>query len=522
MAEIEHPKDLILKKLIRDPRGSGDLPLIQSKAIINYDSFITVYSLPNPPTTCMSSGTLVNFDIEPNTFQMAEQIAVKLNITCSSAAVTMVPSPWWFRTIKLRSNKGAGEYLKWWYPDEMGWYLSLMEKNMRDFFEREGMIRFIEGKEELMLCYPHPLNVGESRDVYIPLSASFLDMNSIHNQHMAQTLRLELEFNSDFAISGTTTNITVNNIAIVVRQHELPESEQRMWTNELKSSNKLFQYLDTMQLTDNGKTLTASTLTRYDLQALVGKIPFLLVCIKPSTSPISSDQSRFRPISVGEDATWELSTPSQEPLLGKGVDINHAYLKKEYIRLTGKKPLKGFYILPFTDDIMSSWQGVVSGYRSFIGSKDSLEITFGSAGTAEVHTLTKSGTVGTGTWQFFWDGEYLATAAYNAAVGTIKTNIEASDKFLSMGYTVTFGAALDQASVTVTFGIRNGGVSLDNRNRSVVAIAQEGNLGALTSAITTRGIQGFTTSATYTTEIYAFYFRRLMIHGNGTFSTFTL
>lgn len=523
MASIEHAKDLIPHTQIRDPRGGGKLPLIQSKATINYDSFITVFCLPTPATTCLSNGSIINFDVDPNSFHMAENIALKLNITCSNAAVTMVPSPWWFRTIKVHSNKGAGEYLKWWYPVENALCLSMEPEHIRDFYEREGMIRFIELKEEIACCYAHPLNVNESRDVYIYLSPSFFEMNSWHGQHISQTLRFELEFNSDFVISGTATNITVNNISLVVRQHEMPDQEQKEWVRDFRNSKHFYQYLDTIRLTDNGKTLTAGTLTQYDLQSIIGKIPLMCITILPSTTPAASNQSLFRPVTIGESASWELYSPSQEPLLGKGNVIRASYLRKEFFRLTGCKPLRNFYILPFTDDIRASWQGIVSNYRAFIGAKDTLGITFGSAGTSEVHTWTNSATSTVGSWHVYWDGEFLARMVFDRPANDAETDIEASDQFKALGYNIEISAAVSVTGAkTVTFDAKDGCVSQDHRNRPLTLIGQLLNDSDATCTITTRGVPGFVTGSGYQTEIYAFYFRRLEIDTRGVLSTLTL
>jgi hypothetical protein len=523
MAAIEHPKDLIPYKNIRDPRGGGRLPLIQSMAQINYDSFLTVFCLPTPPTTCLSNGSLINFDVDPNSFQMAENIVLRLNITCSNAAVTMVPSPWWFRTIKIRTNKGAGDYVKTWYPVESAWALSMEPPHIRDFYEREGMIRFIELKEELACCYAPPLNAGETRDVYIYLSPSFLEMNSWHGQHILQTIRFELEFNNDFVISGTATNITVNNISLLVRQHEMPESEQKEWIGDFKGNRHFYQYLDTMRLTDNGRTLTASSLTQYDLQTFIGKIPFLMVTVLPSTTPSASTHSSYRPVSVGESATWELYSPSQEPLLGKGNTITTSYLRREYFRLTGCKPLRNFYIFPFTDDIKSSWQGVASNYRAFTGAKETLGLTFGSAGTGEIHTWTNNGAATAGIWHVYWGGEYLARMVYNRPADDAESDIEASDYFTALGYNIEISAALNaNGAKTVTFDAKDGWPSRDRCNQPLTLVGQALNDTDATCVITRRGIPGFVTGSGYQTEIYAFYFRRLEIDTRGVITTLTL
>lgn len=524
MAQIIHPKDDLPTERISDHiHGQGDIPRIQAHAQINYDSFITVFDLPAPPSSAISNGTIVNFDIDPHCFNMVEDIALVLNVTASSSIV-MAPGPWWFRTIKLRGNKGAGEYFKWWYPEECMLWMSLMEPEVRHFYERNGMIAFKELKEEMICHNAEPLNSGETRDIYIPLSPSFLNMRALHGGHLAQTLRWELEFRgASSAISGTLANLTVNSIRIRVRQHELPEDEQKQWEMDLRSNTKFFQYLDTMVLTDNTRTLTAQQITRFPLDAVVAKVPFFYVCIKPSLNPVSSDYSLFRPVPWGESATFELETPSQEPLIGKGVQVDMIALRREHIRLTGKKPVRGYYIIPFTDDLNASLHGVINGYRSFIGAKDNLAITFGSTGTQEVITWTTGSAATAGTWHLYWNGEYLAQTAFNATAGTATTALNNSDLFTKSGYVVAVTGNMNSATtIVLTFDRRNGNVSLDNQNHPPVAIGQKLNDAEALPSITTRGVTGFTTSATYQTEIYVPYFRRLAIDHRGVWHTETL
>ncbi|ETO03053.1 hypothetical protein RFI_34358 [Reticulomyxa filosa] len=395
MSIIDHPKNDLPFGTIDDVRGSGHMPLIQTSAQIQKENYITVYMNPSPATTCMSNGTLSWFDLQPRIAQNVKTFDLRLNITCSNAK-----------------------------------------------YEDHGMIKFYEYKEHYRFVYPNPLEVNETRDVYIPIPTSYWDIGAIHFQHMSQDIRIEFEFDSDFVISGTATNITVNNIAAVINQFDLTGDEQEMWLRDFQSTTHYYNYLDCIRVTDNSKTMTQSAKTNFDVQNFIAKSPFLLT------------------IGLGGDgATVEMENPSNEPLLGKGNAPKWEYLEKRFVELTGKKPIRGFYIINFTQSIYDSYNGVIKGFYPFAGVKDTLAITFGGASIQETSTLTPDAAPTAGRFHVMFDGQELGTVAYNANAATLAAAINGSS--ISLGQSTRANSlpvtmASDQTNMPVNIAQMNG------------------------------------------------------------------
>ncbi|ETN97660.1 hypothetical protein RFI_39868 [Reticulomyxa filosa] len=503
MSVIDHPKNDIPFGTIDDVRGSGHMPLIQTSAQVQKENYITVYMNPPPATTCMSNGTLTWFDLQPRIAQNVKTIDIRLNITCSNAKVTTTPAPYWFRTIRIRLNKGSGDYVQWIYPENIVMHYALMDPIRRKWYEDHGMIKFYEYKEHYRFVYPNPLEVNETRDVYIPIPTSYWDMGAIHFQHMSQDIRIEFEFDSDFVISGTATNITVNNIAAVINQFDLTGDEQEMWLRDFQSSPHYYNYLDCIRVTDNSKTMTQSAKTNFDVQNFIAKSPFLLVCIKPSTAPIASDHSKYRPLDWGDGATVEMENPSNEPLLGKGNAPKWEYLEKRFVELTGKKPIRGFYIINFTQSIYDSYNGVIKGFYPFAGVKDTLAITFGGAGIQETSTLTPDAAPTAGRFHVMFDGRELGTVAYNASAATLAAAINGSDPFVRTGQTVSSNATVSAGTaITLTWSVGDGNIAENFGDKVPCLLGDALADHYFASANGKNGKPGWTTSSSRQIEIY--------------------
>lgn len=528
MSIVEHPKNDVAFANINDVRGSGHIPAVQVIAEVQKENYITVYMNPPPPTTCMSNGTLVWFDLQPRIAQNVKTFDLRLSITCSNAKVTVTPSMYWFKTIRVRINKGSGDYIQWIYPENIVMHYALMDPIRRSWYETHGMVKFYEGKHNYRLVYPNPLEVGETRDVYIPIPTSFWDMGAIHFQHMTQDIRFEFEFDSDFVISGTASNITVNNIAVVINQFDMTGDEQEQWLRDFRYNAHYYNYLDCIRVTDNSKTMTQSAKTNFDLQNFTAKSPFLWVVIKPSTAPVASDHSKYRPLAWGEDATVEIENPSNEPLLGKGNAPKWEYLEKRYVELTGKKPIMGFYLINFSQSIYDSFNGVIKGFYPLAGIKDTLAITFGSGGIQETSTFVAGTAPTAGSYSVTFNGRTLGNVAYNATFATVASAINGADPFVRTGQTATITASGNATTIattqtlTITFAVKDGKVS-ENADDKVIELHGEALADqAFTSAIGKRGKAGWNTTSSAQIEIYCYYYRRLKVGTDGVLSVRTL
>ncbi|ETO28846.1 hypothetical protein RFI_08281 [Reticulomyxa filosa] len=467
------------------------MPKIQTKAEIQKENFITVYMNPPPQSNCMSNGTLTWFDLQPRIAQNVKNFDLKINITCSNAKVTTVPA------------SHCGDYIQWIYPENIVMHYSLMDPIRRKWYEDHGMVKFIDYKEKYLYVYPNPLEVGETRDVYIPIPASFWDMGAIHFQHMTQDIRIEFEFDSDFVISGTATNITVNNIAAVINQFDLTGDEQEAWLSDFRRVPHYYNYLDCIRVTDNSKTLTQSAKTNFDIQNFVAKAAYILIVIKPSTAPVASDHSKYRPLELGDGATIEVENPSNEPLLGKGNPPKWEYLEKRLVEESGKKQIRGFY--------------------PCAGLKDTIAITFGGAGIQETSTLTPDAAPTAGVFHVLHDGRELGTVAYNATAATLAGVINAGEPFVRTGQTVTASANVNAGTaITLTWAVPDCSVAENFNDKPIYMTGDAGADHYFVSARGKNGKAGWTTSSSRQVELYCMYYRRLRVGTDGVLSVRTL
>lgn len=103
-----------------------------------------------------------------------------------------------------------------------------------------------------------------------------------------------------------------------------------------------------------------------------------------------------------------------------------------------------------TDVSMEGTREGVTLSGAMIGQKETIGITL-SAGTAEVQTLSKTGTVSGGTFTLTFMGETTATIAYNAANSAVQSALEALPN-IAPGDITLGGGPVNTTPVTITFG----------------------------------------------------------------------
>ena len=514
---------------VMDSDGMAFMPLHQGMSRVGHDSFIQIDINPAVATTALSNGDTVNFDMEPNDAFNIKNLIVKLQLTFAGTVQT-VPGPYLFDRIRIIANKGNGDTLQTIYPEQMVWHLAQMDTGEKEHWEEKAQVRWGDTWKHRILRPPKQHVSGDVVDVYLPLPISFWNMDAIHLQHISEEIRFRMEFNSDFAVSGTATNVTVTGLSFQIRQDELTDSENNAWVDAQQSMSHMYNYLDVVRLDYNDKTATISTETKYDLQNFTGKVPFLMIVHKLADSPAASTGTLYTYANIGDAATFDLKSPNNQSLLGKGNAIKADYLEHQYVLHARQKAVKGMYILQFCDSLQKAVAGAIDNYFQFIGDREQLSIVYGPQNVGEVHTVTTTnadndGGVG---GQVGYAGHFSDAHAHDATAAAVEADLDALEPLDRRGYTTTvtavpFGAA--STTKTITFNVQDGKVSdnigLPHWNCSQLTDGGTADV-FVSSALTTPGSNGWTTSSSYQISIFAYYYKRVAILPNGRLRCWTL
>ena len=509
------------------------IPSYQYAAGTQSSSIYSVDIQPPPPTDAFANGRTVLMDLNPLETSQILDLELELKVSVTTAAVELVPSPYLIKEIVLEEK--LGDQIARIFPETIvTWIMFAIDKQKRKRYQQACMYKEVEYESEGTKKFWSDKNnneiaVGETRYITIPIPLAFFHTNVIDGRQILNGMRFRIEFSNDVVVSGSSSNISLDNIAFKIKSVaedgfdlSARKEQQQTWTNK-------FVYLDTERAIYNDKTLSNNKEVSYDLSTFTGKSPYLLVIIKNATQQ-ASDKSRYDYYEVSPEGTFDLKTSSGASILGNGTAVTEEYL----YRYTGEEfkgsAIKGAYIIPLCEpgSIMKTLAGVMAGgYHEFVGQKETLAINFPSTGTAEVHNIAKTNTNTAGFFQVCNTGNKVAgtignkSIAHNATVATIKGEIEALPAVQDRNYTVTVGAQFSSGTspVTVTFDAnRDGPVSREIGVVSVLptslnASGTDENITGVT--VGTRGKKGWNGAGSYSTEIYMFKFKELTIDQMG-------
>ena len=496
------------------------LPAHQRDITAGQDSYITIPATPSPSTTILGSGNQYYFDLESDEVGRIDDLCLRFRITCSTADVECVPPAYWFSRIVLEAEKGSGDELQHIYPENIVlWDYFTKDRVSREkcaYMNNYHITKYnSESAEKLWVSEKTKFKAGETRDVYIPLPALFLHLNAIDMKHIRQDFRIRLEFSSDIVISGDRTNLSLDNLNAVIRtfaeesydyQHRM--EYQRKWGHK-------YIYLDHERLTYNDKTLTASQTTKFALDQFVGKCPFVVVVIKNNSSPVASDKSLFDFVEIGTDGTFDITNSGSQSLLGNGTAVKQDYIYETWNKQTGNPHIKGVYLIPFCDNVKKSVAGSVNGYFEFVGLKDYLDITFDSAPTQEVHTISLASLGTTGTYRYAFENGGISDqdCDYDETASDIKAIIDAMPQLAERNISVSVNNGIDATtSQTITFDARANQVS---EELGKITILGNNTPKVNSTSVSTQGQSGFTTGSSYQVEIHMYKFKCLEVEKNG-------
>ena len=521
MPQLKNLADVELPKI---HEGGALLPLHQAHMTGGMDGTITVPATPAISSDILGSGNTYYYDLEPDTIGRIDDICFRFTITCSTADVECLPPQQWFSRLILEAEKGSGDELIHIYPENMVFWSFLTEnREGREKSSRLGNWARIkldhEAAEKYGINEKTKFKAGETRDVYLQIPALFLHLNALDMRHTRNDFRFRMEFSNDIVVSGDRTNLSLDSLNLVAQTFNEESFDYRHRMGRSQKNDHKYIYLDHEILSYNSYTLNAGATQKFALDQFVGKCPFLFVVIKPNNAPVASDKSKINYVEIGKDGTFDITNPSSQSLLGNGTAIKQDYVYDQWTKQTGNPHVKGVYLINFSKSVKQSLAGKICGFFEFVGVRDYLEITFDSAPTQEVHTITTDALGVTGSYRYAFENGIISDQEldYDAEPAAIQTAINAIPQLAERDISVTVNDGIDAVtSQTVTFNNRSGKVS-DEFGK--ITILGNGTPKVNSTTVSTPHKSGWSSGSNYTVEIHMYKYRCLEVSKRGKITT---
>ena len=506
--------------------SSGYYPAHQTVATTGLPEYYKIPITSNSfSSTAFTNGSTIYYDIEKFETKQVRDLEIKLTLTASGGDLELTPSFWFFDEVALESSKGSGDKIGGYiYPETMLMWntLTMKDDQLKYHAQHQGYhLADIKCEHKYRFCRSdcNTIRDGDTIDVYVKIPFNFVQFQALDFSHIDSPLRIRLKCSNDIVVSGNVNNLSLDNIELCIlgaREEPFDEAHRHALN---KRKNK-YIFLETEKITYNNKTLTAGVETKFDLQSASGKCPFLIVAIKPNTTPVATDESLYDFVELGKNATIDLQNSSgQSEISASNHNLNIEWLEKMYIEMTGSKNISGLTIVPFNEDCHKSISGVLNGFYSFYNQRVDLCIKPAVAGTSEVQAVALGITAADdGSYAFQVNGEVSDYLDYNATTAQMKSALEAMKCIKQHGYTATFSATAENGSFNITFDQnRDGRVSNELGIVRVISnnLNDGGDEAKPITTVSTYGKKGFATGSNYQVEIIVPKFVELCVSKNG-------
>lgn len=490
------------------------VPLQQAAAAADSDRLGQVVTYPFqqfPSNLFNNGGSLYSPTVQPGATQRIRHMGLRMQLTVANASVNLVPTPYWFRYIRVKNN-ATGEVLATFYNDTM---LFNILASMKTKDQYQCMAKLINMDPDVLYGQGPATPVG-TWDFYLPLTGSFFDNSLLFLALLKNDLQFEFTPESTGILaSGTASNVTLANFQLIMSADRYqPDDFAKYAAMRYKDPYTCF-YPDVVQRTQTSQTLTQAQQYLFDLTGLEGNVSHGFFLVR-STGVSNTNNGFMNLVSIGENSgTYDLQDQSGKSVWGGGTPIRWTQARNQIWAEHFTNALtkyKAFHFFTFADSICKSMKGEMCGYYPFKSSeKMFFAITPGPTYVNEVHTITAAAGSNTqGQYRISFRGELSNPLAYNANAATIKTAIEAMRNCLRDGITVTASAALGVSGGTLTIASNQIGTTGQDLFQAVgnVAVYATGATDTLTTTVTTSGNSGFT-SGTYDITFYFYYYKRL-------------
>lgn len=507
--------------LVADATDKSLLPAFQATSSLGNLEFYTVPIQPAPPTNTFSNGSTLYFDLEPREVTEISNIIVRLKLSCTTQDVQLVPAPYMFDRILVEDSHGSGPEVARIYPEtiiaydiltnndeaqqkcaEMGNYslTEITSRNVRKLYSGES----------------NYIRAGQTKEIYLTLPLPWIRFHALDFGHIANDLRFRFEASNDVVVSGSASNISLDSFDFLIQCHKDHPEDRAKKLSKRKKHRHSYIWLEPERLQVNTKTLTANAKTEIFLDQFAGKVPFLMVVIKGSTTPQASDKTKYDFYEIGTYGNFDVENSSGKSLIMNGSSMNQNQCYNFIQDQIGTKPIAGVYFIPFCEDIKKSVAGNVNSFRQFYGQKDKLCINFDTAPTQEEHSIDIAAAATFGTYKYAFGNGIIDTidVDYDDSIGDLLTAINNIPQLALKGITATSvnNNLASGTTQTITWSSRSGCVEKEVGKLTVVG---NGIPKVTGSTVSTYGNDGWTTGSNYQVEVFAFKFVKLKVDTMG-------
>ena len=515
--------------------GRCKLPAYQSLATLGYQTCYAINIQPAPSANALTSSSQIYFDLEEYECDQIDKVAMRFRIRAINDT-WLVPIWYWFREWEIRFQKGSGDIGNRLFPENfyLYYYLTMNEEERKIWEDLSNFSVRMDPKTKRQSVYTdlkkNVIPAGETRDIYVHIPITWLQTSQIDMRTILSELRFQMETAGNaILLNGTTqADFELEDINMIIMSMAETASDTQARISTQRNHKHKYIYLDCEKLTYNTRTLQSNSRQRFNLDQFQNKCPFLFFVFKPNTNPTGEDLYTFR--ELGDEGTIDFENSGGKSIHGNGRPIKNREYFKEYTEQTGNYPIKGGYIMNFSDDIKLSMAGVLNSLIQFDGSNYYLSFEFGDEAVSEVHR-----------WQGFTTPGFnaLTNPMSNGGVGNLVVNGVINPEPINVGNRTDYrnrfdeslekyGISLDNTSgsnydqvVDITFTKQSGDVS--NRIGIPTYINQVPATDSLDPSlfvynrprITQRGKDGWISGSNYSLEIFCYKFKELLIDTNG-------
>lgn len=517
----------MVKIVLRDPiKRAADvedkafLPQFQLNGHVGQKEFFTVPIQPAAPTNAFTNGSTLLYDLSPHEVREISDIIVRLTIS-ATADTQIVGAPYLFDTIRIEPNHGSQAEVCRIYPETcIAWSMLTENEESQSKCAEMGNYSLTDVKNRNLRKYytneSNYIRAGQTKEIYLPIPMNFIKYGGLHMGSIKNDLRFRFECSNDIVIDGSASNLSLDAFDFLIECHKEANFDAIANLARRKKHDHGYIYLESERLQINTKTYTAGSKTEIFLDQFTGKVPFLMVVLKGSTTPSSSDKTKFDYYEIGKYGTFDLENSSGKSLLSNGNPINQNQVYQCVQDQLGTKPWQGVYIIPFCDNIKHSVAGVVNGFHQFTGAKDKLSIVLDSAPTQEVQTVNLSTTASSGTYRYAFENMILSDqdVDYNDSTSDLLSAINDIPQLAEIGLSASSVSANIESSAShaVTFSARSGAVY---EKFGKITMIGNGTPKVTSTSLTTAGRDGWVTSSNIQCEIFAFKFCKLICDKEG-------
>jgi hypothetical protein len=495
--------------------------------------YVTVDPVPSS-TVFQNVNPIITIYLEPRHAKHVKDVGLRFRLTVANTFLfRALPLYMWFERIETWVR--GGRQLCQTYPEDYIMWLQAMSVNERRKYKDRmlfedglcGQTRSLGSKSVT------ETNSSENVDLILPLIGiwknPFLDMSQI-----TQDLEIRLYTRTDFLptyagpVTGGAvsvyTDVVLTAMEWVFTQHDLTRFD--LLHDPTRGVFTQWMYLECVRIVETGTWLN-NTMYTFNLQQIRGLCPFLYIIVKDGAS--QTGHQRMRGVGLGNNATIDVVTPARQSIFGVGVNQTQKLISDTQAHSFEGSRWKGVNYIYWCDNVSEAVNGVVHGYHRFDGSPYQLEVTFGDAGTAEVHVATYPGSDvanDAGASRLSYDKQFCLQSTNSqypfdeVVAAAVRDSVYVANQCLST-FQIDFTAAQTAATseTTLTFQAEDGCVSNYVGKPTYEGTVADGAVfpaGYVTSTV--RGAAGYP-SAARTIEIYAPIWRVCNISPSGQIST---